>query len=211
MSSRVTRRAASHAAAATALVMVMVMLLGACSSAPPTRFHSLTPPPATGPASPVAVGTLAWEVLPVTVPIQVDQPQWVVRTVDGSLAVLEQERWIAPIADEIRAAVVDRLTQVLGAPAIAAEPRNRWRIRIDVKRFESAPGREARLEATWTLSSGAEESAALRCHAALVQVPSGSGYLALASGHQQGVTRLADAIGTALKALGAGQPAACAP
>jgi len=37
------------------------------------------------------------------------------------------------------------------------------------------------------------------------------GYLALAKGHQQAVTTLADAIANELKALNAGQTASCSP
>jgi uncharacterized lipoprotein YmbA len=148
-------------------------------------------------------------VLPVAIPPGVDQPQWVVRTVDGSLAVLEQERWIAPLGEEIRAAVANRLTQQLGTPAVSAESRKRWRILIDVQRFESAPGREARLEATWTLSSDADAAAALRCRAEFVQALAAGGYVALATGHQQAIATLADTIGSELKALNAGQTTTC--
>jgi uncharacterized lipoprotein YmbA len=194
-----------------AIGIAVLALLPACSSVPPPRYHSLMPAPASTVRAPAPAGSLAWEVLPVAVPAGVDQPQWVVRTVDGSLAVLEQERWIAPLGEEIRAAVADRLTQDVGAPAVSAESRKRWRIRIDVHRFDSAPGREARLEATWTLSSDVDAAAALRCRGEFAQALTAGGYLALAKGHQQAVTTLADAIGNELKALNAGQTASCSP
>jgi uncharacterized lipoprotein YmbA len=187
----------------------LAALLCACSSVSPPRFHTLMPAPDSATSTVAPSGALAWEVLPVAIPAQVDQPQWVVRTVDGSLAVLEQERWIAPLGEEIRAAVVDRLTRTLGAPAAPIEPGKLWRVRIDVQRFDSAPGREVRLEATWTVSSSAETAVPLRCHGDFVQQITAGGYPALASGHQQGVTRLADRIAQALKLLSAGQPAAC--
>lgn len=201
---------ASHARRRGAAIGVAALaLLAGCGSAQPPRYHTLMPAPASTMRPAAPAGSLAWEVLPVAVPAGVDQPQWVVRTVDGSLAVLEQERWIAPLGEEIRAAVADRLTQDVGAPALSVESRKRWRIRIDVQRFDSVPGREARLEATWTLSSDADAAAALRCRGEFVQAPAASGYLALAKGHQQAVTAMADAIGSGLKALNAGQPATC--
>jgi len=205
---------ASNARRGGAAIGVAVLaLLAGCGSVPPPRYHTLMPPPASAARPPAPPGSLAWEVLPVPIPAGVDQPQWVVQTVDGSLAVLEQERWIAPLGEEIRAAVADRLTLEVGAPAVSAESRKRWRIRIDVHRFDSAPGREARLEATWTLSSDADAdaAAALRCRGEFVQALAASSYLALAKGHQQTVTRLADAIGGELKALNAGQTATCSP
>lgn len=192
-----------------AIGVAVLALLAACSSVQPPRYHTLMPAVASAVRPAAPAGSLAWEVLPVAVPAGVDQPQWVVRTVDGSLAVLEQERWIAPLGEEIRGAVADRLTQDLGTPPVSAEPRKRWRIRIDVHRFDSAPGREARLEATWTLSSDADTARALRCRGEFVQTPAASGYLALAKSHQQAVAALAGAIGSELKALNAGQTAMC--
>ena len=189
---------------------VLIALLAGCGAAQPPRYHSLMPAAATTVRPVVAAGSLGWELLPVAIPAGVDQPQWVVRTVDGSLAVLEQERWIAPLGDEVRAAVSDRLTQVVGAPAASAIPGKRWRIHIDVQRFDSAPGREARIEATWTLASDAEGAAPLRCRGEFVQPLAASGYLALAKGHQQAAAQLADAIASALKAVAAGQAATCA-
>jgi uncharacterized lipoprotein YmbA len=189
-------------------VALFAMLTG-CSSTQPPRFHTLMPAPAATARPPAPAGLLVWEVLPVAVPAGVDRPQWVVQTADGSLTVLEQERWIAPLGEEIHAALIDRLTQVVGASALSAEPHMRWRIRIDVQRFDSGPGREARLAATWALSSDAKAVAALRCHGEFVQTPAASGYVALAQGHKQAVAALADAIGGTLKALSTGQTASC--
>ncbi len=189
---------------------VLIALLAGCGAAQPPRYHSLMPAVSTTARPVVAAGSLGWELLPVAIPAGVDQPQWVVRTVDGSLAVLEQERWIAPLGDEVRAAVTDRLTQVVGAPAASAAPGRRWRIRIDVQRFDSVPGREARIEGTWTLASDAEGAAPLRCRGEFVQALAAGGYLALAKGHQQAAAQLADAIASALKAVAAGQTATCA-
>lgn len=185
--------------------------LSACSSVPPPRFHTLmlAPTGAAASSSVLAAGSLSWEVLPVKVPAQVDQPQWVVRTVDGSLTVLEQERWIAPLGDEIRAAVAERVTKALGAAATSAAAGKRWQVRIEVQRFDSVPGVEARLGATWTLTSDAEGAVTLRCRGEFVQAVAGPGYLALGAAHQGTVGQLADAIVRELTALGAGRTALC--
>lgn len=191
---------------AAAVVLGAALLLGGCSSVAPPRFHSLTPAPAAGAAAKVSpAGALAWEVLPVGVPPGVDQPQWVVRSVDGSLVVLEQERWVGPLGEEIRAAVTAQLTQVLGAPKAAPTP---WRVRIELLRFESAPGREARIDASWSLVGDAG-AVALRCRGEFAQVPTADGYLALAASLQKVVARLADSVAVGLQALAAGRAAAC--
>ena len=183
-------------------------LLCACGAATaPTQFHTLMQPATTAPAS--TVGVTDWQLLPVKVPAQVDQPQWVLRAADGSLVVLEQQRWIAPLADEIHAALVERLTKALGPPAAspaAGGAAASTRVAVDVRRFELAAGREARLEADWQIRRA---DAAVACHSTFVQQPTGPGYVELAAAQQRAVGQLGDAISKALERLDKGQPGAC--
>ena len=172
-----------------------------CASAPATRFHSLLAADARAAS---AAPALAWQLAPVTMPAQVDRPQLVVRAADDSLVVLEQERWIAPLADEMHAAIAERLAQRFGLGA-AGTP---LRVRVEVQRFDSAPGRYARLVADWSvLAEGAATSFVCRFEA---EQPVGAGYAELAAGHRRAVSRMADAIADALAALAAGRPARCA-
>lgn len=199
-------RRSAPALVAASLAALAVLLAG-CGSAPPTHFHTLMPPPSANEQPSVAT-RIDWDVLPVVVPMQVDQPQWVVRTADGSLIVLEQERWIAPLGDEIRGAVVERLTKAFGPPQVGS-PANgaaTWRIRIDVQRFDLVPNREARLEADWSVRGA---GVAVTCHAAVSQQVSEPGYVALARAQQQAVAQLAEAIGAVLKLASKDPQAAC--
>ena len=205
-----SRTSGSSVWRAAAWVGVAVVAAG-CGSVQPPRFHSLMPASASSAKAFSEAGPLAWEVLPVGIPQGVDQPQWVVRRADGSLAVLEQERWIAPLAEELRAAITERLTQMLGAPLTESggEMQRRWRIKVDVQRFESSPGVEARLEALWSVRAVSGEAASLSCRVEIAQSPGADGYLGLANAHRQGVRKLGDAIGSALKALSSGQQGVC--
>ncbi len=206
MSSRHT-----HPGPAMALAAACALLAG-CAAPVVTRFHTLMPAPTalTADAPLPSAGPVAeiWEVLPVSVPVQVDQPPWVVRLPDDSLAVLEHERWIAPLADELRAALAEQLRQTLPPAAMgvaAAAPR--WRVAVDVLRFESLPGRLARLDAQWLLRSS-QGSTALRCQASLSQAAPG-GYTALAAAHRAAVAQLGLTIAAALVALERGDSPTC--
>ena len=193
-----------------AVAVVVASMVLACGSAPVTHFHTLLPAPdSAGQRASASVPAVPWELLPVTIPAQVDQPQWVVRAADDTLAVLEQERWIGPLADEIRAAVAERLVATLGLPEAPAKPgdRDAWRVRIEVQRLESVPGRYARLEATWELR-GADTRALLTCRGVYQQRVE-PGYAALAAGHRQALVRLADAVGGVLMAARAGAGRKC--
>jgi len=193
------------------LPIAALLALAACSaSAPPIRLHTLMPAElaprdAAANAVPIAIA-----LEPIRVPAQVDQPQWLVLLPDDSLASLEQERWASPLRDELRQALLEELAARYGAveargpvPASGSV----LRIALDLRRFDSIPGREARLEGVWTIAS-AGAAPSLRCEA-LVREAAPAGMPALAAAHRRAVVRLADAIGATLVAMRSGAGAAC--
>lgn len=182
------------------LPALAALALAACGSVPPVHFHSLLPVPAA--ASPVAPLPAArgWELLPVSVPPQVDQSGWVVRQADGSLAVLENERWVGPLADEIRGAVIEPLRARL--PGAQRGP---WRITLDVLAFETAPGRHARIDAEWTVSGPDAAAPKQRCRGSFEQ-PAAASYAATAAAHREAAARLGAAIAATVRALDDGAP-----
>ncbi|MCP1374470.1 PqiC family protein [Dyella lutea] len=182
-----------------------VLALGACASAP-THYYTLVPPAS---AAPEQGGSgPAFELLPVSIPAQDDQPQLVVRQGGQGVALLQGERWIAPLADEIRGALSAGIARALGHPDVSGLARQGQpvvRIKVDVRRFDSQPGGYALLEAGWSLrlldGDGAPRS--LACASRFNQ-PVGAGYDALVQGHQQALGRLADQIARAARDLEAG-------
>ena len=191
-----------------AALLLTAGLCGCASTSTPARFHTLVPPlvsaaPATRPAPALRV-----EVLPVTLPVQVDVAPIVVRLPDDSMRALEHERWIAPLADEIRAALALRIDAALAAaPAmpIAAAP---WRVALDVQRFDSTLGGAASVQAVWTLQQ-AGSGVMLRCQLN-DRAPVAAGPVALVAGHRLIVERLGDAIGRAVRAAAGGAAPTCA-
>ncbi|HEX6018873.1 MAG TPA: PqiC family protein [Burkholderiaceae bacterium] len=198
-------RAAWHAA-----VLPLVIVLAGCSTAsPPTHYHSLVAalPPGGPGTKALPAPILRVQVLPVQVPAQVDVPQLVVRSADDSLAVLEYERWIAPLGDEIRDAVALRIDQMLAQASPTGASDRTWRVRIDVQRFDSMLARAASMQVQWSLrATGGGPS--LRCQASYEQ-PVGPGVGALAAGHRALVERLGDVIGRALETAAAGGTPSC--
>lgn len=197
------------------LAWLGALALAGCGTPPPLRLHTLMPdrgPTAKAPGPPITVqlGT-------VVVPAQVDQPQWLVRLPDGTLALLENERWASPLRDELRAALRDTLARRWGvldaagpAPGVA-----RWRINLELSRLDSTPAREAGLDAQWVIAPIAPAATApaaiqptVACGARLRQ-PVGASTVALADGHRLNVARLADRLGRQLRALDQGQQPGC--
>lgn len=183
-------------------IAVALALAGCASNKAPERFHTLVPAQE---AAPVPARGFVY-VHPISIPPQVDHAQWVVRQADESLLMLEQDRWAAPLQEELRGAVVARLAaqwgmvDVKGMPAPAGPLQS---VRIDVQRFESMPGREVRIEAQWAISSNQKDTTALLCRSIIQEPVNEPGIAALAAAHRRAAVRLADEIG---RHLAAGQP-----
>ena len=84
----------------------LALALAGCASAPLHYYTLVAPPGAAGATA--APAPYPFELLPVSVPAQVDVPQLVVREGGQGMLPLQDQRWIAPLGDEIRGALVHR-------------------------------------------------------------------------------------------------------
>lgn len=190
------------------LVALAVVVCGCSTTSTPSRFHSLLPAAADAvAASTRAASGVRVEVAPVTLPVQVDVAQIVVRLPDDSMRALEHERWIAPLADEMRAALALRIDAALADLPASAAGSPAWRVTLDVQRFDSTLGGAAGLQALWSLQPAG--GAALRCQVNDREAVA-AGPAALVAGHRTLLQRLGDAIARALRAGAAGGQPACA-
>jgi len=195
---------------ATAVLILAVLALAGCGTQAPPRFHSLMPTDITArPATPAASGVVV-RLEPIRVPVQVDQPQWLVQLGDDSMAVLEQERWASPLRDEFQQALLEELIVGQGAIDARTQPgagAAAVRVAVDVRRFDSLPGREARIEGSWTIT-GADARGASRCEW-LIREPASGSFTALAAAHRRAVARLGAAMGPAIARAARGEAARC--
>ncbi|HKR77362.1 MAG TPA: PqiC family protein [Rhodanobacter sp.] len=189
---------------------IVALGLAGCASAP-LHYYTLMSP--AGGVAPAAPAPYPFELLPVTVPAQVDVPQLVVREGGQGMLPLQGQRWIAPLGDEIRGALAADLARALGAPDMNGLPgdgRPRLRVKLDVRRFESVPGSHALLDAAWSLrlvgGSGGQD--ALTCISRISE-PVTAGYDALVAGHQQALATLAARVAATARAYEVGQNPAC--
>jgi uncharacterized lipoprotein YmbA len=136
--------------------LVLFALMAACAgcASPRSNFYTLTSTAheaAAGADYSVAVG-------PVSIPAAVDRPQIVVQLAPNRVAFEEFDRWASPLQDAIARAVAGNLSAMLGTPHVTVGSQTRaagarYRVAIDVLRFESAPGEAATLDAVWTVRS----------------------------------------------------------
>lgn len=172
--------------------------LSACSSTP-THYYTLIAPMSSAPPPVASPAPFQFEMLPVLMAVQVDQPPLVVRQGDGSLAILDAERWGSPLGDEFHDALTPQLERRFGGRDMAGLPKDPSQpvlsLRADVRRFESVPGQYALIDVVWTLGlrNNDAKRQSLTC-SSIIREPAGLGMENLVLAHQQAVSRLADSI-----------------
>lgn len=194
------------------LLFSTLLALSGCSSAP-LQYHTLIP---TQPAS-VSAQTAAdfqLQLMPVRIPVQVDQPGLVIRQSDGQLVLLENALWASPPADEFHDALAFELENRLGVRDLAGLPGNPDKpvltVRTDVRRFDSLPGRHAALDVVWNIgfSNMAGQHGSLTCASQIVE-PTDLELNNLVSAHQRAISQLADEISRTARQWSASGVAAC--
>ncbi len=191
------------------LAATVIALLAACASAP-IHYYTLLPPPAGVPAS--SATPIAFEVLPVSVPAQVDQPQLVVRQGGQSVALLDGHRWIAPLADEIRGALATDLARELpgrNVSGMSTGDKPLLQVTLELRRFDSQPGSYALIEGAWSVRLLHAAKPAMVACTSRIRESVGTGYDALVQGHQRALAELAVQVAGAARSLATDQSAIC--
>ena len=133
-----------------ALTSVVVLAAG-CASAP-AKFYTLNST-VTDSAKPALNCSIV--VGPVSVPAEVDRPQFTVQVAPNRVAVDEFNRWASPLNDNIARAVAGDLAALLGTPRVSEiSPANYnpdYRVAIDIEKFVSVPAKSAAIEAAWVI------------------------------------------------------------
>lgn len=198
----------------TGSLLCVAALLCACA-ADPTHFYTLQRPQtqALTPQSPAYVLDLQ----PVRIPAQLDQPELVVRQGQGEVALVETRRWIAPLGEEVRGALLARLRQQLGAAEVSQlspPPDARvYRVLLDLQRLDAQLARGVSLDAGWSVldvSSGSASRQRWTCTSS-VSVPVSAGYENLVMGMQQALDRVADQVAALISAAQSGGRVSCPP
>jgi len=186
-----------------AALPVVVGLAAGCSTPPPSRFYTLAAT-ATSTSAPQP-STLVIAVGPVTVPSVVDRPEFVVSTGPNEVRLDDFNRWASPLQDALSRAIAENLVAILGTPRVVRFPQTLatepdYRVAVEVRTFESTPGKSTALDAVWTVRRAKDGRTSTGRTSARESV-SESGYDALAAAHSRAVARLSEDIANATLAL----------
>ncbi len=178
------------------LTIGITVVLAGCTS-PQVRYHTLvSAEPVSRTVSPP---DFAIDLLPVGVPAQLDTQQVVVRQSESRMVVLNNDRWLSPLGDELQTALSLGMTQQLNTVDVAGLARDNRkpvvRVLMQVRRFDSWPGKAVSLDADWSLSVQREgKPMRLVCKSHLTQ-PIAGDPAQMFNAWQQVVARLASQIG----------------
>ena len=180
---------------------LLCILAAGCATTPPARFHSLS---ASALPAPV-VSDLSVSVGPVSIPAEVDRPQFVVATAANQLRLDDFNHWASPLQEDLSSVIADNLAALLGSSRVTRFPKTSsadadFRVSIEVTRFESVPGQWATLDAAWTVRRTADGVVQRHRTSVREPVPDNS-FEALAAAHSRAAARLSQGIAEAVRAL----------
>lgn len=186
-----------------AALPVVVGLAAGCSTPPPSRFYTLAAT-ATSTSAPQP-STLVIAVGPVTVPSVVDRPEFVVSTGPNEVRLDDFNRWASPLQDGLSRAIAENLVAILGTPRVVRFPQTLatepdYRVAVEVRTFESTPGKSTALDAVWTVRR-AKDGRTSTGRTSARETVTENGYDALAAAHSRAVARLSEDIANATLAL----------
>ena len=131
----------------------------ACSASPEFRYYTLSTEP--GPKNTATittrVGCAPYAVDAVAVPDLLDRPQIVLRSGANAVEVLDDDRWAAPLTDQLQRVFAADLSARLGAdaitdPGLSSPLRSGRRITISILDFAPGRDRESVIAASWVIS-----------------------------------------------------------
>lgn len=186
------------------------LVLAGCSTTP-TRFYTLAAPAQASTVASVSAPKIFIEVPPIGLPERLARPQLVVRTQNTRVDILEQDRWSSPFNYELRDALASGLANRLGAVDVTrgGHPSGQptYRIAIELREFDAAPGDKVQALFGWTISRS-DDGRGATCQLAVAE-PVGTGIDALVAGVQRAVADAVTGIAADVTTLAAGNVAHC--
>lgn len=188
--------------------------LAACSSPAPIHYYTLLPPPSAEARTVQVSSPFLIDVLPVGLPEHLDQQPLVVRqsVSGGVVSVLDEERWVGPLGDELRRALSVQLSKRLGTQDVSGLPSSAdqkvLRIKVQIRRIDAWLNNQVQLEAGWSLGLAQGSKARLVCQGGFTEAAQ-NGYPALVQAQQRVVGALAARIATDVRNWGGLQQAKC--
>jgi uncharacterized protein len=192
-------------------VMLSIFLMCGCRSTPIT-YYTLTPADRSGATAESGRPAVKAILVLRSLPAGIDTTQILIRTDDTRFRIEEGARWVAPLGDELRGALVDALRHQYGIVVVDSVRHNDApvpRIDLTVRKFDVAEGSTITLAVDWALSNpGHEPISSLSCQTEFKETSTDTVSGVVAAG-QAAVLKLSRALGGAIEASSNGATPTC--
>jgi len=183
------------------IVLVAAVTAG-CGASPAARFYTLN---ATAKMNDSSTAAYSVGVGPVSVPSEVDRPQFVVQVAPNRVEIDEFSRWAAPLQEGIARAVADNLTILLGTPDVAVAPlaslKPTYMVTIDVQRFDSVRGEAVIVDAVWAVRQTTGKKDTRSGHTRARETVGDDSTDALAAAHSRALVDLSTDIADVIRGM----------
>lgn len=179
-------------------IAIVAMFVDGCASAP-SKFYTLN---STAKVDGAPISNFAVAVGPVSIPAEVDRPQFTVQVAPNRVAIDEFNRWAEPLNGNIARVIAGDLSALLGTPKVVAVPMANfdpaYRVSIDIQKFESIPGKSVQVEAVWVVRKSAG-GIPISGRTAVTEPVTEEGFEVLAAAHSRAIAKLSGDIADAIK------------
>ena len=183
------------------LIVLTAAMAAGCASAP-SRFYTLN---ATATGEGASQANFAVVVRPVTIPAEVDRPQFTIQMTQNQVVVDEFNRWAEPLNSSIARVVAADLATLLGTPRVTSVPlagfTPDYRVTIDIQKFVSEPGKMVRIDALWVVGKASGDT--LSGHTVAGESVTDGSYDALAAAHSRALAKVSADIAAVIRTAAA--------
>ncbi len=192
--------------------MTLALSLGlaqACTSSPPVHLYTLSSMEVSG-HFPSAQSAKDRRIMvgPLSIPDVVDRPQMVVRSGPNQVILVDDHRWAEPLKSEVTRVIAENIGRLMESGRVWAYPENAgglldYRVLVAIQLFESTPGRDAVIDALWTVQSLRQAGSETKTGRSRVEESiSGKGYEAIAAAHSRALGVVSRDIVEAIRSFG---------
>jgi uncharacterized lipoprotein YmbA len=190
----------------SAQLLLLAAILAGCAS-PEPRYYTLASGPAIDATAAPNVAQskqpVLIEVLPVRVPERLNRSNLLLDKGGGRLRLMELDRWSAPLPDELRDALSQRLQASLGAldsyPRGASGGTPSYRVTVEVLRMNAEPGARTSAVFNWTVQRFPDRK--VTSGRTQAELPTPGGVDSVVAAYRQVVSNTAGDIAAAIRSL----------
>jgi uncharacterized protein len=194
------------------LVFTFLLQLTGCASTEPSRYYLLSPVlSGSETQKPTGESCVSLVIGPVRLPEYTNRPQIVTRSSQNELYRAQFDLWAEPLSETFSRVLVENLTQLMCTKNVSLFLWNTpapvdYRVVMEVMRMDGSLGKEAVLEAWWTITSGKETKVLASRQSRFAEPVKNQSYESLVQAHSRALASLSREVAQAINNLAKENP-----